>query len=88
MRRQAFFLPRRACLRRSLVWRRSTAFFAIPLGLILGRPLSPFSRAISSRKAAFSARKRATSSNNWTTNRLTSSRLRASISGGDSAIAP
>ncbi len=60
---------------------------SIPLGASLGRPLSPLRRAISSRKAAFSTFRLATSSNSWSTNRLRPSRSRASISGGDPVIA-
>ena len=41
MRPRWIFSPRRACLRRSLVLLRSAAFLSMPLGLILGRPLSP-----------------------------------------------
>ena len=65
-----------------LAFRRAgSVAFSMPLGLSFGGPLSPFSRAISSRNAAFSAFSATTSSSSCNTNPLRSSGARASISG-------
>ena len=66
--------------------RAGSVAFSMPLGLSFGGPLSPFSRAISSRNAAFSAFSATTSSSSCNTNPLRSSGARASISGKHPAM--
>ena len=79
----ARFDPRRPFLRDDFA--AGSVAACMPLGLIWGRPLRPFSRAISSRSSAFSAFSRALSSRTCTSNDFSSSRPSPSMR-GDSAM--
>jgi hypothetical protein len=81
--------PRRGgCRCPSAARAAAAAADSMPLGLILGRPLTPFSRVISTRSAAFSAMSRALSSRTRTSHERSSSRPSPSTMTGCLAIRP